>query len=350
MKKKFFEELIKNKHIDTKIVVEVSSNHKGSFSDLKKLINIAVKLRVDVLKFQVYKPNTLSLKSKNSDFTIKSEKKWKNLKSRYEIYDRAHTPWKWIEKLSKILNKNKIPWFASPFDNSAIKFLEKIDCQAYKIASPEINDLNLIEEIAKKRKPIVISTGMATLKDLDNAVKTIKKYHNKIIILKCTSTYPTLNFNELNLNLIKFLKKRYRCPIGYSDHTIGELAPIIATTLGASLIEKHFKLDDDKKSIDSHFSMKISEYKNLKNNLLRVNNAIGNSKMFPLKISKKILNERRSLYVVSDIKKGEKFTENNIKSIRPGKGLDPKYLKKFYGKLSKRGIKLGTRLSLNLLN
>ena len=348
MKKNFFSNLIKNKFKDTKIIVEVSGNHQGSFKKLKELIKYAITQKVDAIKFQVYTANTISLNTKNKDFLIAPEKKWRGIKSRYEIYDKAHTPWKWIEKLSKELNKKNIPWFASPFDNTALNFLEDIQCPAYKIASPEINDLNLIKNIAKKKKPTIISSGMATLKDLDLAVKIIRKYHNKIGILKCTSSYPA-DFSELNLNLIKFLKKRYSCVVGYSDHSLGHEASIVATSLGAKIIEKHFKLDEDKKSIDNHFSMKISEYKNLKKKINNVSKMIGNHKIFPKTISKKLKNERRSLYVVKKIKKGEKFTLKNIKSIRPGMGLSPIYLKTFLGKVSKKNINTGSRLSFNFI-
>lgn len=348
MKKNFFSNLIKDKFKDTKVIVEVSGNHQGTFKKLKELVNYAINQKVDAIKFQVYTADTISLNSKNKDFSIVPEKKWRRIKSRYEIYKKAHTPWIWIEKLSKILNKKNIPWFASPFDNTALKFLENIKCPAYKIASPEINDLDLIKNIAKKKKPIIISTGMASLKDLDLAVKEIRKIHNKIGILKCTSSYPA-NFSELNLNLIRFLKKRYSCVVGYSDHSLGHEASIVATSLGAKIIEKHFKLNKDKKSIDEHFSINISEYKDLKKKINNVSKMIGNNKIFPKTISKKLKNERRSLYVVKNIKRGEKFSLKNIRSIRPGMGLSPIYLKKFLGKVSKKNINSGSRLSFDFI-
>ena len=348
MKKNFFDKLLKNNDIDTKIIVEVSGNHQGTYRKLKELINCTINQKVDAVKFQVYTADTISLKSKNRDFFINSQKKWKGIKSRYEIYEKAHTPWDWIEKLSKNLNKNNIPWFASPFDDTALNFLEDINCPAYKIASPEINDLNLIENVANKKKPIIISTGMASLKDLDVAVQIIRKKHNKIAILKCTSSYPA-EYENLNLNLIKYLQKRYSCTVGYSDHSIGQLASIVATSLGAKIIEKHFKLDNDIASIDSHFSMDISEYSNFKNNITLIAKMIGNKINFPKIIPRKLKNERRSLYVIENIKKGQKFTNKNIKSIRPGMSLSPIYLKKFLGRLSKKNIKCGSRLSLKFI-
>lgn len=345
MSQKFFKNLIKKKFKDTKIIVEVSGNHQNSFKKLKKLIDKAIEQKVDAVKFQTYTAGTISLNSKNKDFIIKPNKKWKNIKSRYEIYQKAHTPWDWIKVLAKHLNKKKIPWFASPFDETALNFLESINCQAYKIASPEINDLDLIEIISKKKKPVLISTGMASLDDLDKAVKIIKKYNNKFGILKCTSSYPAKK-DELDLNLINYLKKRYKCIVGFSDHTVDQEASVVATSVGAKIIEKHFRLDKDTKSIDSHFSMNISEYSNLKKKLLDVDRIIGKKKIFPNKIDKKYLTERRSIYPIKNIRKGEKFTKKNIKSIRPGNSLGPKYYKKLIGKICKRDIKLGSRLSL----
>ena len=206
MKKNFFNNLIQNKFKDTKVIVEVSGNHQGTLKKFRELIRRAISANVDAVKFQVYTADTISLNTRKKDFLISPQKKWKGINSRYKIYEKAHTPWKWIEILSKDLNKKSIPWFATPFDNSALKFLEDLRCPAYKIASPEINDLNFIEKIASKNKPIIISTGMASLKDLDLAVKVIRKKHNQIAILKCTSSYPA-EYNELNLQLIKFLKK-----------------------------------------------------------------------------------------------------------------------------------------------
>lgn len=347
--KNFFNNLILDKYKEPKIIVEISGNHQNSYKKLKKLIDESIKQKVDAIKFQLFTADTISFNSTKKDFKLPSQQKWKGIKSRYKVYEKAHTPWKWVEKLAKYLRKKKIPWFATPFDKTSLDFLEKINCPAYKIASPEINDLNLINLISKTKKPVLISTGMATLKDLDEAVKIIKKNNKKkIIILKCTSSYPA-SYKELDLNLIKYLSTRYSCPIGFSDHTIGELAPIVAASLGAKVIEKHFKLDSDNNSIDSFFSMKISNYQNLKNNIKLVSQILGNKKNFPLKLKKKLLNERRSLYAVKDIKKGEKFSEDNIKSIRPGKSLAPKYFKDILGRRSKINFKSGDRLSLQYI-
>ena len=248
------------------VICEVSGNHKNSFKHVKSFLNEIVKQKVDLVKFQVYKPDTLTIDTNKKDFKLKNDNSWKKYDNLYNLFSKSYTPWEWIEKSVKILNKKKISWFASPFDFSSVNFLEKLNCKIYKIASPEITDVNLIDYIAKTQKPIIISTGMSNLKDLDLAVKTIKKRHNKFAILKCTSDYPA-KYSELNLSSIPKLKKRYKCPIGFSDHTIDDIASIIAVAFGATIVEKHFKMDNDNSSIDNHFSSSISNYNKFKKNL-----------------------------------------------------------------------------------
>ena len=279
---------------------------------------------------------------------VKSGNKWKKYNNLYNLYNKAYTPWKWIEILTKILNKKKIAWLASPFDVSSVNFLEKLRCSAYKVASPEITDLNLIEKIASTNQPILLSTGLAKIKDIDLAIKTIKKKHNKYAILKCVSAYPA-PMNELNLRGINLLKKRYKCAVGFSDHTIGDLASKVAVSVGATIVEKHFKVDGDKKSIDHHFSMNLSKLKKFKSELNDIQICLGRENLDILKSAKKSIKIRRSLYVCKDIKKGEKFTLDNIKSVRPSFGLHPKFLKKIIGKRANKNLKLGDRLSMFLI-
>jgi sialic acid synthase SpsE len=226
--------------------------------------------------------------------------------------------------------------------------LEKLKCPAYKVASPEITDLNLIEKIASTNKPILLSTGLAEISDIDLAIKTIKKKHNKYGILKCVSAYPA-PINELNLKGISLLKKRYKCAVGFSDHTVSDLASKAAVSLGATIIEKHFKVDGDKKSIDHHFSMNLSKLKNFKKELNNIQICLGEENLDILKSAKKSIKIRRSLYVSKDIKKGEEFTSENIKSVRPSFGLHPKFLKKVIGKKSNKDLKSGDRLSMSLI-
>jgi pseudaminic acid synthase len=348
MKNSLFRQLVKSDNKKIYVIVEMSGNHQGSFNGAKKFINTSIKSGADIIKFQVYTPDTITLNTKNKDFLVKSENKWSKHKNLYSLYKKAYTPWPWIEELTKILNKKNIAWFASPFDISAVNFLEKIKCPAYKIASPEITDLSLIEKITSMDKPILLSTGLATIEDIDLAIKTIKKKHDKFAILKCVSAYPAPT-NELNLKGINLLKKRYKCAVGYSDHTIGDLASKVAVSLGATIIEKHFKVDGDKQSIDQHFSMSLSKLKKFKKDLYNVQISLGEENLDILQSAKKSMRARRSLYICKDIKKGEKFTLDNIKSVRPAFGLHPKFLKKIIGRKANRDLKSGVRLSMSLI-
>ena len=348
MKNSLFEKIVKFNNKKISVIVEMSGNHQGSLSGAKKFINTSVKSGADIIKFQVYTPDTITLNTKKRDFLVKSDNKWKKYKDLYSLYKEAHTPWKWIKPLTEILNKKKIAWFASPFDLTAVDFLEKLKCPAYKLASPEITDVGLLEKIVSTNKPILLSTGVATIKDIDLAIKIIKKKHNKYAILKCVTAYPA-PINELNLKGISLLKRRYKCAVGFSDHTIGDLASKVAVSLGATIIEKHFKVDGDKKSIDEHFSMNLSELQKFKKELDDTQACLGEENLDVLKSAKKSMSMRRSLYVCKNIKKGEKFTSENIKSVRPSFGLHPKFLKKIIGTKSSRNLKPGTRLTMSLI-
>lgn len=348
MSKLLFKKLTEVNNKKIKIIAEMSGNHQGSYLEAKKFVIKAIKSGADVIKFQVYTPDTITLKSKNKDFLLNSKNDWGKYKTLYELYEKAHTPWKWIELLSKFLNSKKMPWFASPFDNTAVKFLEKLNCPAYKLASPEITDVNLLETIVKTGKPIFLSTGLASLKDIDLAVKLIKKKHNNFAILKCVTAYPT-EFDDLNLKNINLLKKRFKCAIGFSDHTLGDIASKVAVALGATIIEKHFKLDKDKSSIDSHFSMNLSKLNNFKRDLNDIKKCLGNENFLISPSAKKNINARRSLYIAKNIYKGEKFTLENVVSVRPSYGMHPRYLKKILGKKAKKNAKKGERLKKDFI-
>lgn len=329
------------------VICEISGNHKNSFKHIKSFLNKIIQQKVDFVKFQVYKPEILTINTNKKDFRLDKNNSWNKYKNLYQLFSKSYTPWDWIEKSIKILNKKKINWFASPFDKSSVDFLEKLRCKIYKIASPEITDVNLIEYIAKKKKPMIISTGMSDLKDLDLAIKVIKKYHNKYAILKCTSNYPA-RYKDLNLSSIPKLKSKYKCPVGFSDHTVDRVASIGAVSLGATIIEKHFKMDEDQKSVDNHFSMNISDYSKFKFDLENSKKSLGNIKQI-LKVSKEKKNQRRSLYISKPIKKNEKLNLTNIKSVRPGFSLHPKYLKKILGKKTKIDLEIGSRIKLKFL-
>ena len=349
MIKNFFEKIIYPKNNEVKIIAEMSGNHQGTFKGANKFVRQAIKMGADAIKFQVYRADTITLNSNKKDFLVKSEGVWGKFKTLHDLYEEAHTPWEWISKLANSLNSKKFPWFASPFDISSVDFLEELNCQAYKIASPEITDIPLIEKIALTKKPIILSTGLASLKDIDLVVKTIKKKHKKFSILKCVSSYPN-PLKDLNLLSIKLIKDRYKCSVGFSDHTIGDLAAKVAVTQGATIIEKHFKNDNDDFSIDSHFSMELSNLRQFKTDLNNINIILGNGNMGLPPSAQKNISGRRSLYVSKNILKGEKFTTENVKSVRPSFGLHPKYLKRIIGKKAKKNMKFADRVSLKIVD
>ena len=349
MIKNFFEKIIYPKNNEVKIIAEMSGNHQGTFKGANKFVRQAIKMGADAIKFQVYRPDTITLNSNKKDFLVKSEGVWGKFKTLHDLYEEAHTPWEWISKLANSLNSKKFPWFASPFDISSVDFLEELNCQAYKIASPEITDIPLIEKIALTKKPIILSTGLASLKDIDLVVKTIKKKHKKFSILKCVSSYPN-PLKDLNLLSIKLIKDRYKCSVGFSDHTIGDLAAKVAVTQGATIIEKHFKNDNDDFSIDSHFSMELSDLQQFKTDLNNINIILGNDNMVLPPSARKNISGRRSLYVSKNILKGEKFSTENVKSVRPSFGLHPKYLKRIIGKKAKKKMKFADRVSLKIVD
>jgi len=349
MIKNFFEKIIYPKNNEVKIIAEMSGNHQGTFKGANKFVRQAIKMGADAIKFQVYRADTITLNSNKKDFLVKSEGVWGKFKTLHDLYEEAHTPWEWISKLANSLNSKKFPWFASPFDISSVDFLEELNCQAYKIASPEITDIPLIEKIALTKKPIILSTGLASLKDIDLVVKTIKKKHKKFSILKCVSSYPN-PLKDLNLLSIKLIKDRYKCSVGFSDHTIGDLAAKVAVTQGATIIEKHFKNDNDDFSIDSHFSMELSDLQQFKTDLNNINIILGNDNMVLPPSARKNISGRRSLYVSKNILKGEKFSTENVKSVRPSFGLHPKYLKRIIGKKAKKNMKFADRVSLKIVD
>ena len=341
-----FKKIIDKKNQEKILICEISGNHSNSYLKVKKLVTEAIKQKVDLIKFQVYTPDTLTLDCKSKEFLVK-DKHWRKYNTLYDLFKKSHTPWKWIKSLIKILEKNKVNWFASAFDKKSVDFLEKLKCKAYKIASPEITDINLIEYIAKKNKPIILSTGMSDIKDINLALSIVKKYHKKFAVLKCVSKYPA-TYQDLNLASLPELKKKLNCVLGFSDHTKDELASIISVFYGAKIVEKHFKLDSDKNSIDNHFSTPISKYADLKEKLNSVDICVGkNNRLFNL--TKHQINSRRSLYVSENVKKNSKINLNNVKSIRPGYGLHPRFLKKILGKKFKKNLQKGTALKLQYI-
>ena len=330
------------------IVVEMSGNHQSDLVSAKEFVKRAIVAGADIIKFQVYTPDTITLNSKKKDFRVQSGTIWEDHNTLYELYTLAHTPWAWVSELARLCETMGQPWFASPFDASAVAFLESINCPAYKLASPEISDINLVEVIAKTRKPLILSTGLTDQEELDQTITTIKKHHNSVAILKCTSAYPA-PLEDLNLKAIPYLRDRYNCPIGYSDHSEGELAAIAAVALGATIIEKHFKLDNDNTSVDAKFSMELSKLSSFKQKLQNVYSILGTATLQMPASVEPSLTGRRSLYVAETIKVGDVFTADNIKSVRPSFGLSPKYLSKIIGRRSTKELELGDRLTLDAI-
>jgi pseudaminic acid synthase len=328
-------------------VAEISANHNGSLFHAKKLIKIAKKYGADAVKLQTYTPDTLTLQSNKPDFKIKGGL-W-NGKTLWDLYEKAQTPFEWHKELFNYAKKLKITCFSTPFDESAVDLLENLNCPFYKVASFEMNHIPLIKRIAQTRKPIIISTGMANLKEIDLAYKTAKNNGAKeIILLYCVSNYPS-KISDFNLNNIKILQERYNCKIGFSDHSTDNKVVAAAIAAGAEVIEKHIALERQKKGFDIAFSLKGKEIKDYAQVIKDTSLMMGKKYFFRNKSENHSLKFRRSIYAVSHIKKGEKFTKKNIKVIRPGFGIQPVYFEKLINKRSPFDIKRESPLSKLLL-
>ena len=330
------------------IIAEISGNHNGDIKKALKLIEEAHAAGVDAVKIQTYTADTITIEHKSDEFRIK-EGLWKG-KYLYELYDEAHTPWDWHESLFKKGEELGLTIFSSPFDSTAVDFLEKLKAPAYKVASFELLDLPLVSYIASKKKPMIMSTGMANKSEITDAVNTAKKAGaTEIALLHCVSGYPT-PINETNLATIKSMSENFNLPIGLSDHTLGTVVSTAAVSLNASIIEKHFTLDRKDKGPDSEFSLEPTELKELVNNCQSAWEAIG-SINFDIKPSEQSnLKFRRSLYAVQDINKGDLITNENIKSIRPGYGMNPKNITSVIGKKANRDIKRGTAFKMEYIS
>ena len=337
------------KNSKTFIIAELSANHNQDFDLAVKTIEAAAKTGVDAIKIQTYTADTITIDCNNKYFQINQGTIWDG-KTLYELYKEAYTPWEWQPKLKVIAEKLGLICFSSPFDKTAVDFLEKMNVPAYKIASFEITDIPLIEYVASKGKPVIISTGIAELKDIEDAVDACKKMGNhQIALLKCTSAYPAL-VEEANLLTISDLVKRFDCIAGISDHTLGITVPITAVALGARIIEKHFILNKKIDSPDAAFSLEPTEFKHMVDAVRGAEKAIGT---VCYELSEKVKKNRifaRSLFVVKDIKAGESFTKENVRSIRPGYGLSPVKYQEVMGKKAKKNINLGTPLIWDLIN
>jgi pseudaminic acid synthase len=328
-------------------VAEISANHNGSLLHAKKLIKIAKKYGADAVKLQTYTPKTLTIKSNKSDFKIKGGL-W-NGRTLWDLYKKAQTPFEWHDELFNYAKKIKITCFSTPFDESAVDLLENLNCPFYKVASFEMNHIPLIKKIAQTKKPMIISTGMANLEEIDLAYKTAKKSGAKeIILLYCVSNYPS-KISDFNFNNIRILKERYNCKVGFSDHSTDNKVVAAAIAAGAEVIEKHIALEGQKKGFDLAFSLKGKEIKDYVKVVKDTSLIMGKKYFFRNKSENKSLQFRRSIYAVSDIKKGEKFTKKNIRVIRPGFGIQPVHFEKLINKKSPFNINSETPLKKILL-
>jgi pseudaminic acid synthase len=330
------------------IIAELSANHNGDLEVAKETIRAAKRTGADAIKLQTYTPDTLTIDCDNEYFKIEGGTLWDG-KTLYGLYGEAYTPWEWHQELFKVAEEEGLICFSSPFDKTAVDFLEKLNVPAYKIASFEIQDIPLIEYTASKGKPIIMSTGIATEEDIQLAVDTCRKAGNdEIILLKCTSSYPA-PLELANLNTITDLKERFNVEVGFSDHTYGHIAPVVATTLGASVIEKHFILNKEIGGPDADFSLDEEEFTKMVNAVRDAEKLLGS---VSYDISEKVKKNRkfaRSLFVVKDVKAGDVLTEENVRSIRPGYGLHPKHSTEILGRTFKNDVDMGTPVSWGLI-
>lgn len=324
------------------IIAELSANHGGDIEIAKKTIRAAKRTGADAIKLQTYTADTITLDSDKGDFLIKGTI-WEG-KKLYDLYKEAYTPWEWQADLFAIAKEEGLVCFSSPFDKTAVDFLEELNNPIYKIASFEITDIPLIEYTASKGKPMIISTGIAEYEDIKLAIETCKKVGNDdITILKCTSSYPA-PIAEANLVMMQRFAKDFNVKVGLSDHTLGTTVPVVATALGAKVIEKHFILDKSIGGPDASFSLDEKEFTEMVIAVRNAEKAVGQEtyELTEKQIAGKTF--ARSLYVAEDIKEGEVITEKNIRSVRPGHGLHPKYLKEVLGKKAKTELDKGERL------
>jgi pseudaminic acid synthase len=330
------------------VIAEVSANHGQNFDRAVNMIKEAKRCGAEAVKFQAYTPDSLTIDCDKRYFKIKHSQ-WGG-QTLYELYKKAYTPWEWFPKLKKVADNEGIIFFATAFDKSAVDMLEELNVTIHKVASFELVDLPLIEYMAKTKKPLIISTGMATIPEIKDAVSTAKKAGAKdIILLKCVSNYPAKS-EEMNLQTIPDMQKKFKCTIGLSDHSLGTAVSITAVALGAKVIEKHFTLSKKLLTPDNFFSIEAQELEELVKNARIAEKALGRIHYGLTKQEKKSKVFRRSLFVVEDIEKGEVFCERNIRSIRPGYGLHTKFLDQIIGRKSKTFIKKGTPVAWDLVS
>lgn len=326
------------------VIAELSANHGQSFERACETIRAMKDAGADAVKLQTYTPDTMTIQSDRPEFRVGKGTMWEG-KTLYELYEEAYTPWEWQPKLKKLAEDLKMDCFSTPFDATAVDFLEKMDVPAYKIASFEIVDLPLIERAAKTRKPLILSTGMATEEEILEAMECARHAGNeRIVLLKCTSAYPAAA-EEMNLRTIPDMYERFGVPIGLSDHSLELAVPVAAVALGACVIEKHFCLSRKEKGPDTAFSLEPEEFRAMATAVRQAQTALGSVQFAPTEKEKASRVFRRSLFTVRDIAKEETFTAENVRCIRPGYGLPPKEIKNVLGRKARTAISRGTPLS-----
>ncbi len=329
------------------VIAELSANHGKSINVAIETIRAAKRAGADAIKLQTYTPDTITLHSEKEYFKIDHGTVWDG-QFLYDLYQEASLPWEWHAKLFEVANRVGLVCFSSPFDITAVDLLEELNCPIYKIASLEITDIPLIEYVASKGKPIIISTGIAEISDIELAIETCRKVgNNQITILKCTSAYPAAP-EDANLLTIPDIKKQFKVESGLSDHTLGIEAAVVAVALGAKVIEKHFILDKSIGGPDAHFSLDEKEFKQMVDAIRKTELMMGNVDYEMTDKKKKSRQFSRSLFITEDVKKGDLLTERNVRSIRPGFGMHPKYYRGVLGKRFNGSYEKGTPLSEEL--
>jgi len=329
------------------LIAEMSANHAGDMGRALEIIHAAKESGADCIKIQTYTPDTITLNCNNEFFTL-SGGTWKG-ENLYELYGKAYTPWEWQGRLKEEADKIGIDFFSTPFDKTAVDFLEELKVDFYKIASFEVVDIPLLKAVAATQKPIIMSVGMATTEEIEEAMKAIYSQGNtQLAILKCSSVYPAIP-DTMNLKTLQDMKERFGVPVGLSDHSMGNIAAVTAVALGANIIEKHFCLSRDIENPDVSFSMEPEEFAEMVKNIRLAEKAMGKVSYELSAAEKESRNTRKSIFVSADIKKGEVLTPENIRVVRPAYGMEPKYYEMVLGKKVKEDLKFGTPLSFDVI-
>lgn len=329
------------------IIAEMSANHLMDYNRAREIIKLVKEAGADAVKLQTYTADTITIDCKDEQFQIHGGL-WDG-ETLYSLYQKAYTPWEWQEDLTDYANSLGIDCFSSPFDLTAVDFMNEIGMQAFKVASYEINDIPMIKKIAKSHKPVIISTGTAHLEDIERALTTCTKENNEnVVLLKCTSAYPS-PYEDMNLNTIPLMRNTFDCIVGLSDHTLGSEVALGAVALGAKVIEKHVTIKRADGGPDGAFSMEIEEFADMVRQIRNLEKALGTATFKLTQNQEDARKGTRSLYVVKDMKEGELFTQENVKSIRPGGGLHTMYYEEILNKQARFDLKKGTPLTWNMV-